>query len=290
MENAIVLQEGEKRQVFAFQLNSRFITVVILLLCSTFFIWLFAYNILSSDQGLTTNLRLRNLPPSHEYWLGTDWLGRDMFERTTKGLYMSFKVGFIAAVTSVCISCILGIASAVLGRKVDYFITLIIDLFMSMPHLVLLILISFAIGGDTFGVVFAVAVTHWPRLSRIIRAEILQLQQSEYVKLSYKFGKSRLWVMGHHMLPHLFPQLLIGLFLLFPHVILHSAGLTFLGFGLTPHNPSIGILLSESMRFLSTGYWWLAVFPGIALVSMVKIFDIMGMNIKRVLDPKTKQV
>ncbi|MBT9154903.1 MAG: Dipeptide transport system permease protein DppC [Firmicutes bacterium] len=90
-----------------------------------------------------------------------------------------------------------------------------------------------------------------------------------------------------HLLPHLKPQLLVGFVLLFPHAILHEAAITFLGFGLSPHRPAIGVILSESMRHLSAGSWWLAFFPGLALLVMVRVFDILGENIRLLLDPRT---
>jgi peptide/nickel transport system permease protein len=86
------------------------------------------------------------------------------------------------------------------------------------------------------------------------------------------------------------PQFFVGTLLLFPHAILHAAGLSFLGFGLSPHTPAIGILLSESMRHLSTGYWWLAVMPGLMLVVTVKLFDILGGGIRILLTPKSSQL
>jgi peptide/nickel transport system permease protein len=126
-------------------------------------------------------------------------------------------------------------------------------------------------------------------LARIIRAEVLQVNTSDYVQLSYKLGHTPLWVARHHMLPHVIPQLLVGLILLFPHAILHEAALTFIGIGLSPHTPAIGIILAESMRHLSTGYWWLGVLPGAALLIAVKAFDILGENIRALVDPKTSQ-
>ena len=242
-----------------------------------------------SEEGLRTHLTLRKLSPSAIHWLGTDWLGRDMLTRTVKGLCLSLQIGLFAAGFSIIISVLLGICSATLGRWADGLVTYAIDLVMSMPHLVLLILLSFVMGGGGKGVIFAVALSHWPRLARIIRAEVLQLLQADYVRLSRRLGRTPFWIARHHMLPHLFPQILVGAILLFPHAILHAAGLTFLGFGLSPNHPSIGVLLSESMRHLSTGYWWLAVFPGAALVCTVKIFDILGTNIKHLFDPKTQQ-
>jgi peptide/nickel transport system permease protein len=119
--------------------------------------------------------------------------------------------------------------------------------------------------------------------------EILQLKTADYILISAKLGRRSFWIARHHLLPNLFPQFLVGLILLFPHAIMHAAGLTFLGFGLSPHTPAIGVLLSESMRHLSTGYWWLAVAPGLALILFVKLFDIMGGALRRLLDPKTCQ-
>jgi peptide/nickel transport system permease protein len=91
------------------------------------------------------------------------------------------------------------------------------------------------------------------------------------------------------MVPHIIPQLLVGLILLFPHAILHEAALSFVGIGLSPHIPAIGIILAESMRHLSTGYWWLGVMPGGLLLLSVKAFDWLGENVRALLDPKTSQ-
>jgi peptide/nickel transport system permease protein len=246
-------------------------------------------DVLISEKGLESSLAYRKMAPSGSFWLGTDALGRDMLTRTIKGLCSSLELGLLAAFFSTVIAASLGIIAATCGRIADYIISGLIDLFMSIPHLVLLILISFTLGGGVRGVVIAVAISHWPRLSRVIRAEVLQLKNSEFILISRKMGKSQLWIALNHLFPHISSQFIIGITLLVPHAILHSAGLTFLGFGLSPHSPSIGILLSESMRHLSTGCWWLAIFPGIGLVITVKIFDIMGRNLRTVLDPKTKQ-
>jgi peptide/nickel transport system permease protein len=115
----------------------------------------------------------------------------------------------------------------------------------------------------------------------------MQLRSSEYIHLSRQLGKGPLYIAGRHMLPHVLPQFMIGLLLLFPHAILHAAGLTFLGFGMSPHTPAIGALLAESMRYLSMGLWWMAVTPGIALVITVKTFDMLGNNVRALLDPRT---
>lgn len=240
-------------------------------------------------RGLETRLEERNRPPCMAHPFGTDWLGRDMLTRTLRGLTISLAVGLIASLFSAALGLLLGLLSAILGGKVDAVITWLIDMFMGLPHLVALILISFALGGGLVGVVASVTATHWTGLARIIRAEVLQLKSADYVLFSTRIGRPRFWIARHHILPHLLPQFIVGLILLFPHAILHEAGITFIGIGLSPHQPAVGIILSESMRHLSTGRWWLAVFPGLSLLIMVKAFDVLGESVRALTEPKTSQ-
>jgi peptide/nickel transport system permease protein len=269
--------------------NFRIKSIIIISICFLIFFILFTLNYIISPDGLTTNLLNRNIPPSLSNLLGTDWLGRDMVTRIVKGLFVSFQIGTIAAAASSVIAAVLGTLAAVMGKKTDAVISVLIDTFLSIPHIVLLLLVSFSLGGGYRGIIIAVAVSHWSRLARIVRAEILQLKNSEFVQLSYRLGRTKSYVIIHHMAMHVFGQFLVYLILLFPHAIMHAAGLSFLGFGLTPNNPCIGAILSESMRYLTTGNWWLAVFPGLALVIMVKMFDIIGNNFSALINPKTTQ-
>jgi peptide/nickel transport system permease protein len=269
--------------------NRRRQTLAIAALCSIILITLLFSTQIIGTAGLEIALTQRNLPPSLAHPFGTDWLGRDMLTRTLHGLSLSLWVGLLTAVVSAVLGLILGTVSATLGGKVDAVIIWIIDVFFSLPHLVLIILVAFAMGGGTQGLIIAIALTHWPSLARILRAEVLQIKSSAYVELSAKLGHSPLWIARHHILPHLIPQFLVGLILLFPHAILHEAGLTFLGLGLSAQTPAIGIILSESMRYLSAGYWWLAVLPGAGLLLAVQTFDILGASLRALLDPKTSQ-
>lgn len=135
----------------------------------------------------------------------------------------------------------------------------------------------------------AVAVTHWPSLTRVLRAEILQCRESQFVAHAHKLGASRTSIALRHMVPYVFPQFLVGLILLFPHAIMHEAAITFLGFGLSRDMPAIGVILSESMAYLSAGMWWLAVFPGLALIITVMLFDVAGSSLRRLIDPHSSQ-
>ncbi len=271
------------------RLNRRQRTLLTIALAAAFLLVLLGGALLLGGEGLSTNLPHRNRPPSLFHPLGTDWLGRDMLARTVQGLSISFAVGLAAASTSAIIALALGLAAALGGTRADSVVTWLVDLFLAVPHLVLLILIAFVFGGGTTGVIAGVTLTHWPALTRLLRAEVLQLRSVEFVLVSRRLGRSRWWIATRHLLPHLIPQFLIGFILLFPHAILHEAAITFLGFGLSPHRPAIGVILSESMRYLSAGFWWLAFFPGLALLIMVRTFDVLGDNLRLLLDPRSAQ-
>lgn len=227
----------------------------------------------------------KRLAPSAEHVFGTDYLGRDMFYRTVKGLSTSILIGLLAAFISSIIALVLGVLSATFGGKTDQFINWLIDLCMGVPHLILLILISIMLGGGVQGVIIGVAVTHWPNLTRVVRAEVMQIRSAHYVQVARKFGKSKWSIAKDHIVPHVFPQYVVGLILLFPHAILHEAGITFLGYGLPLDMPAIGIILAESMKHLATGMWWLAFFPGLALLLIVILFDTIGDYLKMLIDP-----
>jgi peptide/nickel transport system permease protein len=215
-------------------------------------------------------------------------MGRDMFMRTLLGLGISIGVGAFASVISTIVAIILGVFSSV-NTVVDEFVTAVIDLFGSIPHILLIILVSLAFGGGYYGVIMAVGLTHWTPLARVLRAEIKKINTSEYIKLSEEFGKSKLWIAKKHILPLIISQIIVGVILMFPHAIMHEASISFLGFGLPAHEPAIGIILSESMKYLSMGYWWLAFYPGLALLFLVLLFDLIGENVHKLLDPQSAQ-
>ena len=212
-----------------------------------------------------------------------------MLLRTLAGLSTSVLVGLLAATASALIALVLGTVAALGGKRADAAVTWLIDLMMGVPHIVLLILISFALGKGFWGVAIGVAVTHWPSLARVVRAEVLQCKEAAFVSVARKLGQGPVRVATRHMLPYVLPQFIVGLILLFPHAILHEAAITFLGFGLPPEQPAIGVILSESMAYLSAGMWWLAVFPGLALVAVVLLFDAAGSNLRKLVDPHSSQ-
>ena len=236
------------------------------------------------NADLPTDFATRMKPPSFQHLFGTDWMGRDMFLRTIKGLSLSIVIGIGASFISSILATILAFVAS-FNKYCDSFVSWLIDLFASIPHILLIMMISISLGKGAFGVIMAVAFSHWVNLTRVLRAEVLQINTSDYVALSHRFGKSKLWIAKEHILPLVLSQIFVGTLLVFPHAIMHESSVTFLGFGLSPHEPAIGIILSESMSYLAMGAWWLAFFPGVALLIVVLLFDIIGDNLKRLFDP-----
>lgn len=274
-----------KNQTLAAFRSRRTLVAVMIVIAAVYLLGAFIWGRLLPPESYAAHFSDKFLSPSWEHPFGTDFMGRDMFARSIRGLSTSLLIGVLAALVSSVIALFLGIVSAVFGGWVDKTVNWAIDLCMGLPHLVLLLLISFMMGRGAKGITVAVAVTHWPALSRMVRAEVLRIKNSQYVQTAYKMGMSRWRVAVTHMVPHVLPTYLIGLMLLFPHAIMHEAAVTFLGFGLPAELPSIGVILSEAMNHIVTGKWWLAVFPGVLLLVALMLFDALGENLKKLWNP-----
>jgi peptide/nickel transport system permease protein len=270
-------------------INRRTWTLTIIIAAVAILIGIAAAGALMLPDSYASNFQNKNQTPSFSHLFGTDWMGRDMLARTIKGLSTSIMIGVLAAGISSVIAVIMGTLSAVMGKKVDQVVLWLIDMVQGIPHLILLMLISFMLGKGLKGVMIGVAVTHWPNLARIVREEVLSVKCEQFVQASRKMGRSRMFIAVRHIMPHVIPQYIVGLILLFPHAILHEAAITFLGFGLSPEQPAVGVILSESMRYLTSGFWWLTVLPGAALLGIVLLFDAIGDNLRIIVDPYSAQ-
>ncbi len=279
-------KSDDNKQWFLYHANLRTKTLVIIALSALVILTIFVCGYLVKD--IPTSFISANQMPSFEHIFGTDWMGRDMFQRTIAGLGLSIMVGFIASVISTLISIALGLFSS-FNKFADEAVAGIIDLFGSIPHILLIILISIMFGGGVIGVVMGVGLTHWTPLARVLRSEVKEIRTKEYIHLAENLGKSKIWIATKHILPLIVSQIIVGVILMFPHAIMHEAAITFLGFGLPPHEPAIGVILSESMHYLSSGYWWLAFFPGMSLLIVVLLFDFIGENVEKLLNPETAQ-
>lgn len=261
-------------------MNTRFNRAFITILVSVVLLLsLLALGFYSNQQDVTLNLTARRAAPSLSFWFGTDNLGRDLWTLCLQGMMTSIQIGFITALFSGLLALIVAVISQ-FGKLADYSVRTVIDTFIALPHLLLLILICFTFGGGKWGVIIAVSLTHWPKLALILRSELLRIRQSDYILLAHRTGMNYWQCCYKHYLPLLIPQLIVGALLIFPHAVLHSAGLSFLGFGLSPHEASLGLLLSDALRYLSSGDWWLAFYPGLTLVILVLTIDQIARNLQ----------
>ena len=256
---------NDKEQWFIYRANLRTKTLVVIGLAIVIILSIFISGYFIRD--IPTNFANAMQMPSLEHLFGTDWMGRDMFQRTIAGLGLSIMVGFIASVVSTIISILLGLFSS-FNKVADEAVAGIIDLFGSIPHILLIILVSIMFGGGVFGVIMGVGVTHWTPLARVLRSEVKEIKTKEYIALAENLGRNKVWIAIKHM---------------------HEAAITFLGFGLPPHEPAIGVILAESMHYLSSGCWWLAFYPGLSLLLVVLLFDLIGENVEKLLNPETAQ-
>lgn len=269
--------------------NERTRTLIAALCGGAVFIAVYAAGLCIPEEHTAGNFLHSREPPSFEHPFGTDMLGRDLLLRTVKGLSVSITIGAAASMLSAVIAVLVGAGTAVGSKRLDAVIGWIIDLVMSVPHLILIMLISFVCGRGMPGLLAGITATHWCGLARVIRGEVMQLRSCRYIAVSRRLGKSGGWILRHHMLPHLMPQFFAGLILMFPHAILHEASVSFLGFGLPPEKPAIGSILAESMSGLSAGMWWAAVLPGAVLALLVLLIEKIGSQAAVILNPHTAQ-
>ncbi len=271
------------------KMNHRTKLLILISIMIIVLVAIYVLGIFISDEMINCGYLNGKQSPSLKHLFGTDALGRDLFLRTIKGLSTSITIGAIASIISAFIAIIVGMLVTINSKIVDTIINWIIDLVMGIPHTILIILISFAFGKGIKGLLIGISLTHWCSLARLIESEVLKLRNQQYVLISKKLGKSNYWILKNHMLPHLLPQFIVGLVLMFPHAILHEASISFLGFGLPAESAAIGIILSESMRYLSVGMWWLSILPGLTLVLIVLLIDKIGDCLRMILDPYSSQ-
>lgn len=260
-------------------------TILIIFISLLFLSFIYIRGSMIYDNDLAVDFANKLQAPSGKHIFGTDANGRDMALRTIKGLSNSLAIGIIGSLSSLLIAWIFSLLLSVGSKKIDKLVNFIIDIFLSIPHMMLLILISVATGRGATGVVLGIALTHWTGLTRLLRGEILELKNENYIKISKTLGKSKLYIFINHILPHIVGQMIVGLILLFPHAILHESAISFLGFGLSLSTPSIGIILSESMKYLIQGHWYLAFFPGLLLCLVVYAINLLGENLSNLIDP-----
>ncbi|AVM01060.1 ABC transporter permease [Gordonia iterans] len=206
------------------------------------------------------------LPPGSGGLLGTDHSGYDLAVRTAQALRISLVIAVVCALLSTLIGVAVGVAAVTAGGWFDAVTMRVVDGVNALPHLVLGIVIAAMWRGAPLAIIASIALTHWPAVARVVRAELLGTRSAGWVEAARLAGAGRYFIARHHLVPAVAGQALVAMIILLPHAIWHETTLSFLGVGLSPDRASLGTLLSDARGDVLTGAWWTLVVPGLALV------------------------
>lgn len=225
--------------------------------------------------------------PSAEHWLGTDNYGRDILSRLIYGARVSLSVGVVAEAIAVTIGVIVGVAAGYFGGKVDTVLSRIIEVFASFPFILFAIAVMFILGQGIINVFIAIGVIGWTGHARLIRSNVLQLRDKEYVEAARAAGAGHKYIMLRHMIPNCLSTIIVITTLDIPSDIMLEATLSFLGLGVAPPTASWGEMISTARTFLRQQPMF-SIYPGIAIMITVLAFNTLGDSLRDALDPKMK--
>ncbi|MFE2938444.1 ABC transporter permease [Streptomyces sp. NPDC059255] len=224
-------------------------------------------------------------PPGLAHWLGTDDLGRDQLSRMMYGARASLQVGVVAVAFAFAVGLPLGLLAGYYGRFADSAVSRLTDTMLAFPFLVLAVGLAAVLGPSLTNATIAIGIAQIPAVIRISRAETLRLKHTDYVAATVANGGGDATVLGRHILPNASSALLVQATVGIPTAIIGEALLSFLGLGVQPPEPSLGVMLSGAQSFLAPAPW-LAVFPGLAIVAATLAFNLLGDGLRDVLDPR----
>ena len=240
------------------------------------------YNPLASD----TTQALK--PPSAHHWFGTDQLGRDVFSRVVVATRLDFFIAVASVALVFLMGGLAGVAAGFFGGWTDRIVGRIADTIMAFPLFVLAMGIVAALGNTVQNIVLATAIVNFPLYARIARAEAHVRREAGFVEAARLSGNSDWRILAFQILPNVFPILVVQMSLTMGYAILNAAGLSFIGLGVRPPTPEWGIMVAEGAAFMVSGDWWIAFFPGLALMLAVFCFNLLGDGLRDIVDPQRR--
>ena len=229
----------------------------------------------------------RLLPPSPAHLLGTDELGRDVLSRLIWGSRISLFTGFVVVAVGAALGTLVGGVAAFAGGSVEYAIMRFTDLVLCFPPIILALAIAAALGIGTTNTILAMLVVWWPKFARLARSLVLQQRSREYVEAALVAGYGPGRILGRHIIPNAIGPLIVLVTLDVGNAIITFAGLSFLGLGVVPPTPEWGSMVADGRQLVAQ--WWVAAFPGLAILTIVLGFNFLGDGVRDWLDPKSRE-
>lgn len=230
----------------------------------------------------------RLAPPSAVHLLGTDEGGRDVLTRLLFGARVSLLIGVVPALLSLILGALLGVIAGYRGGMADAVIMRVADITLAFPSMLLAMVVMYALGGGIANVFLTLTLVNWANVARVVRAQTLQLKNSEFVEAARVIGVPGYRIMRRHVLPNCLPTLLVLFTLNIPSSILTESSLSFLGLGIQPPNASWGLMINTGRQYLYNAPW-LCFAPGAAIMLVVLAFNFLGNGLLDVLDPRQKK-
>jgi peptide/nickel transport system permease protein len=237
---------------------------------------------------LASNTASALKPPSAAHWFGTDQLGRDVFSRVVVATRLDFFIAVASVALVFLMGGLAGVAAGFFGGWTDRVVGRLADTIMAFPLFVLAMGIVAALGNTVQNIILATAIVNFPLYARTARAQANVLRDAGFVQAARLSGNGEIRILLGHILPNIMPIMIVQMSLTMGYAILNAAGLSFIGLGVRPPTAEWGIMVAEGAAFMVSGEWWIAFFPGIALMIAVFCFNLLGDGLRDIVDPQRR--